>query len=118
MFKSHPSLKINPPSFQGTIVMHSLSTTPVGVYGFYPADGVVQMMHAVPTASFMPTNRSLSRVYMLGGGGPPVLSHQVLPGAAFQGALDVVRVADRTQGQVLCCDFVNALVAAICAHVL
>ena len=57
------------------------------VYGFYPDDGVVQMMNmANPDTSFMPTARPLGRAYMMGGVNPdntmpaPTDGSQVVPG--------------------------------------
>ena len=59
------------------LVYHTLQTTPLSVYGFYPDAGVVQMMNADPNHSAMASKHPLRRAYMLGGinpndnGGPP-----------------------------------------------
>ena len=72
-----------------TVVFHSIYTTPLSVFGFFPDDGVVQMMNGARTASFMPTNRTLGRVYMLGGVNP-LIPHPG-PNEGSQGSVDIVR---------------------------
>lgn len=49
------------------IISHGLFATPISIYGFYPDDGVVQMRGTDKAGSFMPTNRPVARVYMIGG---------------------------------------------------
>jgi hypothetical protein len=44
-----------------TVVRHTLLATPLSVYGFYPNNGVVQMMNAVKKKAFMPSARPLGR---------------------------------------------------------
>jgi hypothetical protein len=44
-----------------TVVRHTLLATPLSVYGFYPNDGVVQMMNAEIKKAFMPSARPLDR---------------------------------------------------------
>ena len=41
----------------GTVIKHSLMSTPLSVYGYYPADGVVQMMNAEHGKNYMPSAR-------------------------------------------------------------
>jgi hypothetical protein len=72
-----------------TVVYHSLYATPLSVFGFYPADGVVQMMNAESAAGVMPTNRTLERVYMLGGVNPLTPYAAETDGTA--GSIDIVR---------------------------
>ena len=64
------SLDYDSANAQEAIILHSLYATPLSIYGFYPADGVVQMMNAVPPKTFMTSARSLERVYMIGGVNP------------------------------------------------
>ena len=71
----------------GAIITHSLYGTPLSVYGFYPSDGVVQMMNAVAPATHMVSSRAAGRVYMMGGVNPN--SHDSSTGT--QGAIDIIR---------------------------
>lgn len=75
----------------GTIVRHSLLATPLAVYGYYPADGVVQMMNAAKGKNFMPSARPLHRVYMMGGVNPSNTNPK--PSDGTQGAIDITRSA-------------------------
>lgn len=73
----------------GTIVHHSLLATPLAVYGYYPDDGVVQMMNAKKGKNFMPSARPLQRVYMMGGVNPSNTNPK--PPDSTQGAIDITR---------------------------
>ena len=66
-------------------------------YGYYPADGVVQMMNAQRGKTHMPSARPLARVYMMGGVNPS--NTRPKPSDGTQGAIDIQR-ASATPGQV------------------
>ena len=75
---------------------HSLLSAPLAIFGFYDSanadgnsDGVAQMMNAGKGASELHTNRSLGRVYMLGGVNPNTMKP---PLKATSGSLDILRV--------------------------
>ena len=74
---------------EATLVRHVLSASPLGVYGYYPADGVVQMMNAGIGKRYMPSARPLERVYMMGGVNPS--NTHPKPSQGTQGAIDIVR---------------------------
>ena len=94
------SLDYDSANAQEAIILHSLYATPLSIYGFYPADGVVQMMNAVPPKTFMTSVRPLERVYMIGGVNPADAQmekkqkKQLKMRASTQGAIDIVRVAN------------------------
>ena len=81
----------------GAVAQHALLATPLSVYGYYPADGVVQMMNAKPGKTHLPSARGLGRVYMMGGVNPS--NTHPKPSDGTQGAIDIQR-ASATPGQV------------------
>ncbi len=83
----------------GAVVKHSLHASPLSIYGYYPADGVVQMMNAVPGKTHMPSARPLARIYMIGGVNPSNTNPK--PSDGTQGAIDIQRdPASTMPGQV------------------
>eukprot|EP01052_Picozoa_sp_SAG31_P024704 SAG31_NODE_2119_length_6406_cov_2.443317_5_plen_455_part_00 len=69
------------------MIRHALLAKPLSVFGFYPADGVVQMMNAAPGRSVMPSARPIGQVYMIGGVNPS--NTKPKPEDSSQGAIDI-----------------------------